>query len=242
MPRLTIATAVTDMDVGNAGVAWSLHLLTDMDVGDAGVAGAFTGPEHSEVGGTLRLRATFRFMDLFVTLGGHRRALPSLESTLREMFAVVAGSLIGLDRELRKNPAGLRRHILISLAAALFTLITLELHEQFTGDNSSRTADPVRIIEAVTAGVAFLAAGAIIPSRGNVHGLTTGANMWLVGALGVACGAGYYFLATIGTAFALIVLGKLDQRLAPKSEDGEAPKPAEREQRSERRKANKPDF
>jgi len=184
-------------------------------------------------------------MDLFVTLGGHHTVLPALETTLRVLFAVVAGSLIGLDRELRNKPAGLRTHILISLAAALFTLITFELHEQFTGDDSSRTADPVRIIEAVTAGVAFLAAGAIIQSRGNVHGLTTGANMWLAGALGVACGAGYYFLATIGTAFALvvlIVLGKLERRLAPKSEDDEAPKPADREQRPERRKANKPDF
>ncbi|GFE81208.1 membrane protein [Steroidobacter agaridevorans] len=184
-------------------------------------------------------------MDLFVTLGGHHTVLPSLEATLRLLFAVVAGSLIGLDRELRNKPAGLRTHILISLAAALFTLITFELHEQFTGDNSSKTADPVRIIEAVTAGVAFLAAGAIIQSRGNVHGLTTGANMWLAGALGVACGAGYYFLATIGTGFALIVLvvlAKIEKRLATKPADDEAPKPVEGEQRSERRKADKPHF
>src|SRR5262245_58841036 len=110
-------------------------------------------------------------MDLFVSLGGHHTALPWLETTLRVLFAVVCGSLIGLDRELRKKPAGLRTHILIALAAALFTLITFEMHEQFAGDGSTRTADPVRIIEAVTAGVAFLAAGAIIQSRGNVHGL-----------------------------------------------------------------------
>ncbi|WP_129642103.1 MgtC/SapB family protein [Peristeroidobacter agariperforans] len=183
-------------------------------------------------------------MDLFVTLGGHHTVLPSLEATLRVLFAVVAGSLIGLDRELRNKPAGLRTHILISLAAALFTLITFELHEQFTGDNSSKTADPVRIIEAVTAGVAFLAAGAIIQSRGNVHGLTTGANMWLAGALGVACGAGYYFLATIGTGFALIVLvvlAKIEKRLTRRAAD-EIPTPVEGEQRSERRKADKPHF
>lgn len=195
--------------------------------------------------GTLRRAATFLAMDLFVTLGGHHTVLPSLEATFRVLFAVVAGSLIGLDRELRNKPAGLRTHILISLAAALFTLITFELHEQFTGDNSSKTADPVRIIEAVTAGVAFLAAGAIIQSRGNVHGLTTGANMWLAGALGVACGAGYYFLATIGTGFALIVLvvlAKLEHRLSTRSGNDEAPKPAEGEQRSERRKSDKPHF
>lgn len=161
-------------------------------------------------------------MDLFTALGGHHTVLPSLEATLRVLMAVVVGSLIGLDRELRNKPAGLRTHILISLAAALFTLITFELHEQFAGEDGTRTADPVRIIEAVTAGVAFLAAGAIIQSRGNVHGLTTGANMWLAGALGVACGAGYYFLAFIGTVFALIVLvvlAKLEARMSTKSPD-----------------------
>lgn len=185
-------------------------------------------------------------MDLFVTLGGHHTVLPALDATLRVLAAVVVGSLIGLDRELRNKPAGLRTHILISLAAALFTLITFELHEQFAGDgDGTKTADPVRIIEAVTAGVAFLAAGAIIQSRGNVHGLTTGANMWLAGALGVACGAGYYFLAFIGTVFALIVLvvlAKIERRLNGRAEDGKPPEPAEGEQRSERRKADKPHF
>lgn len=185
--------------------------------------------------------------DLFVALGGHHTVLPPLEAVLRVLMAVVAGALIGLDRELRNKPAGLRTHILISLAAALFTLITFELHEQFTGENGTKTADPVRIIEAVTAGVAFLAAGAIIQSRGNVQGLTTGANMWLAGALGVACGAGYYFLVTIGTLFALVVLvvlAKLEARLNDKPPDDDAGNPprgppAPGEQRSERRMSRK---
>lgn len=186
--------------------------------------------------------------DLFIALGGHHTVLPPLEAILRVFMAVLVGSLIGLDRELRNKPAGLRTHILISLAAALFTLITFELHEQFTGEDGTKTADPVRIIEAVTAGVAFLAAGAIIQSRGNVHGLTTGANMWLAGALGVACGAGYYFLATIGTVFALIalvVLAKLERMFASKSQDddGKPPDgPEPGEQRPERRKSIKTDF
>lgn len=160
--------------------------------------------------------------DLFQALGGHHTVLPWLETVLRIFMAVIVGTLVGLDRELRNKPAGVRTHILISLAAALFTLITFELHIQVAGEGGNRTADPVRIIEAVTAGVAFLAAGAIIQSRGNVQGLTTGANMWLAGALGVACGAGYYFLAVVGTVFALIVLvvlGKLEQRLTNKPPD-----------------------
>lgn len=159
---------------------------------------------------------------LFEVLGGHHTVLPPLEAVLRTLMAVIVGCLIGLDRELRNKPAGMRTHILISLAAALFTLITFELHHQFAGEDGRTTADPVRIIEAVTAGVAFLAAGAIIQSRGNVQGLTTGANMWLAGALGVACGAGYYILAMIGTVFALIVLvvlAKLEVRLTNKAPD-----------------------
>jgi putative Mg2+ transporter-C (MgtC) family protein len=139
--------------------------------------------------------------------------------------AVVVGAAVGFDRELLNKPAGLRTHILISLAAALFTLITFELHHTVVSGNSRTTADPIRIIEAVTAGVAFLAAGAIIQSRGNVHGLTTGANMWLAGALGVACGAGDYTLAAFGTVFAvivLVVLGRLEGKVRKNPPDKDA--------------------
>lgn len=181
--------------------------------------------------------------DLFVALGGHHTVMPPLEAVLRVFMAVIVGALIGLDRELRNKPAGLRTHILISLAAALFTLITFELHQQFTGEGGTKAADPVRIIEAVTAGVAFLAAGAIIQGRGNVYGLTTGANMWLAGALGVACGAGYYFLATVGTLFALmvlIVLGKLEKRLNKSLDDDPSKPPPSGDQREERRMSRQP--
>ena len=68
------------------------------------------------------------------------------------------------------------------------------------------STDPIRIIEAVTAGVAFLAAGTIVFSRGEVHGLTTGATLWLAGAIGVACGIGYYFIALLATVLAVFVL------------------------------------
>jgi putative Mg2+ transporter-C (MgtC) family protein len=155
-------------------------------------------------------------MELLDRLAGETTVIAPLDALLRMLVAVVFGAIVGFDRELRSKPAGLRTHILISLAAALFTLITIELHREITGNGAEQTADPIRIIEAVTAGVAFLAAGAIIQSRGNVKGLTTGANMWLAGALGVASGAGYYMLATFGALFALVVLtvlGHLEARL-----------------------------
>jgi putative Mg2+ transporter-C (MgtC) family protein len=157
-------------------------------------------------------------MDIASWLAGHSTHIAPWEALLRMFIACLVGGAVGLNRELRKKPAGLRTHILISLAAAVFTLITFELHMEFSTERGN--TDPIRIIEAVTAGVAFLAAGAIIQSRGDVRGLTTGANMWLAGALGVACGSGYYMLAVFGTVFALVVLvvlGRLEMALASKS-------------------------
>jgi putative Mg2+ transporter-C (MgtC) family protein len=156
-------------------------------------------------------------MNILDWFAGESTIIRPMDALLRMLIAVIFGALVGFDRELRNKPAGLRTHILISLAAALFTLITFELHGEIAQQGGDKTADPIRIIEAVTAGVAFLAAGAIIQSRGNVQGLTTGANMWLAGALGVASGAGYYVLATAGAIFALIVLtllGQLEAKLS----------------------------
>lgn len=163
-------------------------------------------------------------MQIIDWLGGEPMQIASWQALLRLLAAVVVGAAVGFDRELRNKPAGLRTHILVSLAAALFTLITFELHHEVVQRGAHSTADPIRIIEAVTAGVAFLAAGAIIQSRGNVQGLTTGANMWLAGALGVTCGAGYYILAVFGTVLALIVLsvlGHLEGKLARKEAKAE---------------------
>jgi putative Mg2+ transporter-C (MgtC) family protein len=99
--------------------------------------------------------------------------------------------------------------MLTALAAAVFTIITFELVHYARSLNPDGPADPIRVIEAVTAGVAFLAAGAIIQARGQVQGLTTGAAMWLAGAVGVACGGGYYSIALMATVLALLILTAL---------------------------------
>ena len=148
-------------------------------------------------------------------LAGESMIIAPGAALLRLLVAAAFGAIVGFDRELRNKPAGLRTHTLISLAACLFTLITFELHGELAGTSGSAASDPIRIIEAVTSGVAFLAAGAIIQSRGSVRGLTTGANMWMAAALGVACGAGYYMLAMLGALLALVVLtlvGALERR------------------------------
>ena len=170
-------------------------------------------------------------MEFLSWLAGETTQIAPWDAFLRLSIAVIVGGLIGFDREMRNKPAGLRTHILVSLAAGLFTLITFELHAQVSRVARDVNADPIRIIEAVTAGVAFLAAGAIIRSRGSVRGLTTGASMWLAGALGVACGAGYYTIAGIATAFALIVLIVLRffedklQRLSDRGASGRGRRP-----------------
>lgn len=135
----------------------------------------------------------------------------------RLIGAIILGGIIGFEREARDHPAGLRTHILVSLAAALFGIIAIESVNipGFANDQQVRI-DPLRVIEAVTAGVAFLAAGMIVFSRGRVKGLTTGAGMWLAGAIGLAMGFGYWpiaFFATAAAVSVLFALGVIERRL-----------------------------
>ncbi|MBL3561321.1 MgtC/SapB family protein [Rhodovulum sulfidophilum] len=132
--------------------------------------------------------------------------LPTEVAILRLVAAMTLGGLIGFERERRGKPAGLRTHMLIALAACLFTLIALRMIDAASMGDVTLRIDPLRLIEAVTAGVAFLAAGAIITNPGGVRGLTTGAGMWLAGAIGLACGTGALPLAGLATLVALIVL------------------------------------
>jgi len=125
---------------------------------------------------------------------------------MRLMMAAGCAAVIGLDREIKDRPAGLRTHMLTAVAACIFTLLTLELAFEFAEQNKNISVDPSRVIQAVTAGVAFLAAGSIIQSGGKVHGLTTGAGMWMAGALGVASGAGYYVIAALATGLTFAIL------------------------------------
>lgn len=145
----------------------------------------------------------------------------AVDYTLRLLSATLMGGVIGFDREKRDRPAGLRTHMMTAMAAAIFTILTLELHEAVTKKGADGAADPIRIIEAVTAGVAFLAAGAIIQAQGRVKGLTTGAGMWLAGALGVACGTENYLVAFIALVLAAIILAAI-RPLEEKLYDGDS--------------------
>jgi putative Mg2+ transporter-C (MgtC) family protein len=114
-------------------------------------------------------------------------------------------ALIGLEREASDHPAGLRTNMLVGLASAAFAIVTVHLVESYTGQGDAVRLDPIRLVEAVTSGVAFLAAGLIIFSRGRVKGLTTGALMWASAAVGVAVGLGLWQLGAIVLLLALVI-------------------------------------
>src|SRR5687768_11761964 len=104
---------------------------------------------------------------------------------LRLGMAAVLGLLLGLDRELRGNDAGLRTHGLICFAAAAMTVSIIALDNQLGGEG-----DPLRLFEAAGAFIGIIGAGLIVFSKGEVKNLTTAAHLWLTVVIGIACGAG----------------------------------------------------
>jgi putative Mg2+ transporter-C (MgtC) family protein len=139
-------------------------------------------------------------------LSGTFSAVPPLVAATRLIAALTLGAVIGAERESKQKPAGLRTHMLVSMAACLFILVSQQLAALPFGAEDAMRVDPLRLIEAVTAGVAFLAAGIIFSSGGEVHNITTGASMWLAGAIGLACGSGQMPLAVMATVIVLVVL------------------------------------
>lgn len=118
------------------------------------------------------------------------------EVLLRLVYSVVAGGLIGLEREVVHKPAGVRTHMLVSLGSALFVLVTLETLPNETA----------RIIAGIATGIGFLGAGTIFKAKDEVHGLTTAASIWAVAAVGLAIGLGYYLMTIIAVILILVVL------------------------------------
>jgi len=147
-------------------------------------------------------------MDIGNSIGWVDSYLPAHIIAIRIAIAAALGALIGFEREINTAEAGLRTHILVSVAAALFTILAFEIFHTIQGA-SQTNPDPIRAVEAVTAGIAFLGAGAIFRSGAGVQGLTTGAGMWLAGAVGVATSLGYYLIAAGVALLAVLVMAAL---------------------------------
>lgn len=133
---------------------------------------------------------------------------------VRLVIALLIGGAIGLEREFKGKPAGMRTNMLICIGSCLLMIISIEIAR-----SAARTADPGRIAAQVVTGIGFLGAGTIMRSRFHVVGLTTAATIWALSAIGLAIGAGYLllsvFVAFLITA-TLIVIGIIEEKLATK--------------------------
>jgi len=144
--------------------------------------------------------------------------LAQLEIAVKVLIAGVLGGVVGLERELANRPAGLRTHAILASAAALLVGLGDLLISRFAAETLPEVlrADPLRIVEAIVTGVAFLGAGTIFrhPEERVVEGLTTGASLLLVAAVGVAVDIGQLLLAGIVTLVSLILLRWVGQILS----------------------------
>jgi putative Mg2+ transporter-C (MgtC) family protein len=130
-----------------------------------------------------------------------------IDICLRLLAAVAVGLAVGLDREWRGKPAGIRTLALVSLGAALVSLTTIHL-EALAGDAEAISRVVAGIIEGVMTGIGFLGAGAILKREraGSVEGLTTAATVWVTAALGIACAIASWRVVAVGVGLTLIVL------------------------------------
>jgi putative Mg2+ transporter-C (MgtC) family protein len=136
--------------------------------------------------------------------------ITSLDVAFRLFLAAVLGGAVGFEREVREREAGLRTHVLVSVGSALFFLVSAYAWTDWSfSQREGLVFDPTRIAAQIVSGIGFLGAGAIIRQGLSVRGLTTAATLWLVAAIGMASGAGYYSAALIATAGALLTLGPL---------------------------------
>ncbi len=118
---------------------------------------------------------------------------------IRLLLAAVLGGLIGIEREIRDKPAGLRTNILICVGSALYMSLSTQIAQLLGGD-------PTRIAAQIISGIGFLGAGAVLHSHGFVLGLTTAATIWVVAGVGMALGSGMYLVAVFATAMSLVTL------------------------------------
>lgn len=136
-----------------------------------------------------------------------------LEVALRLVLAVVFGGIIGLEREKRNRAAGFRTNILVCLGSALIMLLSMYGFSAFREEPSVRL-DPARLAAQVVSGIGFLGAGVILFNGFSITGLTTAATLWVVAAIGLAVGAGFYYPATFATLlvlFSLLILNKIEK-------------------------------
>ncbi len=126
------------------------------------------------------------------------------EFVFQMLLASLLGGAIGLERDIHGRAAGLRTHLLVSLGAATFTILSASISKEM--GTPGFPADPGRIAAQIVSGIGFLGAGVILKEGANIRGLTTAASLWSVAAIGMASGSGYYEIAVLATVVALVSL------------------------------------
>jgi putative Mg2+ transporter-C (MgtC) family protein len=119
----------------------------------------------------------------------------TLETFLSLLLAVALGAIVGIEREMTHKPAGLRTHMLVSLGACLFTVVSVGFD-----------VEPARIAAGIVAGIGFVGAGTIWAEKDKVKGITTAASLWVTAAIGLTAGIGDYPLAAVVTVLVVIIL------------------------------------
>jgi putative Mg2+ transporter-C (MgtC) family protein len=119
----------------------------------------------------------------------------TLETFLSLLLAVALGAIVGVEREMTHKPAGLRTHMLVSLGACLFTVVSVGFD-----------VEPARIAAGIVAGIGFIGAGTIWAEKDKVKGITTAASLWATAAIGLTAGIGDYLLAAVVTILVVIIL------------------------------------
>lgn len=143
-------------------------------------------------------------MDLMESLTTIR--IGPMDAAIRLILAMLAGGLVGMEREMRRQTAGLRTHILISLGSCLLMMLSIWMPQSVGLDKG----DPGRIAAQVVSGIGFLGAGAFIKIGNNVKGMTTAASLWVVAAIGLTIGGGMWIAGLITLVLVLIALAALE--------------------------------
>ena len=134
--------------------------------------------------------------------------ISEVELVVRLLASAVAGGIIGMEREAKNRPAGLKTHILVTLGSALIMLISMY---GFTGmGNDGEGGEPARLAAQVVSGIGFLGAGTILRNGNSVYGLTTAASIWVCGGIGLAIGNGYYLGGAAATFIVMMTLRSMD--------------------------------
>ena len=135
--------------------------------------------------------------------------ISEMDIVIRLGVAFLLGAIIGIEREMDNQPAGLRTNIILVMGSALAMIISVSLAHRYTPVGG--IGDPARLAAQVVSGIGFLGAGAILHAGANIRGLTTAATIWTMAMVGLAVGAGYFSAAVIVTVVLFIVLSGLDK-------------------------------